>query len=289
MFLEALLRGVVVPAVVTGLVLAVLARFRSRAGRAAAPVIACGIAAGYAAGHVAVDGLPRLPPIEAWQWFFWLAIAGAAVTVLTAALRAPDWSRRLLEAALAVALPWLILLPLVRSEWSVAKGGAVIAGWALAALAFWWPVEALYARAPAPYGAAILWSAAAAASVSLLLAASAKFGQLTGSLAAVFGAVLVAGWIWPAPAPTPGALGPAALVFLGLVLSGVHWSKLPPESAVLLAAGPLAGLATRRLLVAKAGGRRAASIAGLAVAFLLLGAALFRASQASAPAGEFGY
>ena len=133
MILPQVLWGVLLPAVVAGVVLLFLG------GRIPAAAAALAVGAGYAAGCFALWGMPPFPPIDSGDWIFWLAIAAAGV----APLPLPPRARRLAGAAIACGLSLLVLLPVVRRNWSAPLGVAAVAGWSAAVLAFWWPLERL--------------------------------------------------------------------------------------------------------------------------------------------------
>ena len=126
MLVGSLLRGALLPALICGAVLA-FAWWRSRGGGSRGwPVLA--IALGYVAGHVAIIGRPPFPAVEATQWQVWFILAAALVALPLARFDAPaavGWARRVL---FGVAVPALLLVPLLRHRWETAEGLVWIVG-----------------------------------------------------------------------------------------------------------------------------------------------------------------
>ena len=263
MILPQVLWGVLLPAGVAGVVLFFLG------GRSPAAAAALAVAAGYAAGCFALWGMPPFPPIDSGDWIFWLAIAAAGV----APLPLPPRARRLAGAAIACGLSSLVLLPVVRRNWSAPLGVAAVAGWSAAVLAFWWPLERLSIGAGARFAPVVLWVTAAGMSIALVAARSARLGQQAGMVAAALGAAAVLSWLPERVHLGRGSLGPYAVILTGLLMVGVHFAQLHWAAAILMLAAPAAAFGARSLAERCCPGA-AAALAGLALGALLLAGAV---------------
>lgn len=229
MFAAAILRGVLLPAFVAGVVLAVV-RNRRAAGLA--------LALGYPAGHVAVAGRLPLPPIEASEWLAWVGLGGGLLAALAPPPTAAAW-RWLQRAVIAGVVTTLLLRPLVRNAWSPGRSFAWLAGTGAAAFALAATVDTLATRSRGARVPLALSLAAAATSGAILNAGSALVAQLAGVLASVLGAVALGTFAWRRSSHT-GAVLPAVGLLCGLLAVGYHYVELPAASALLLAAAPAA-------------------------------------------------
>jgi hypothetical protein len=232
-----LLFGVLLPAVVAGIVLLVSAlRARAEPGRErpVAGALACGLA--YLAAQTALSGVPDGPWSEnavlLLGWVYWTV----ALAIVLSPLRLGSIARfgNSLYRALFCILPY----HLVRTD-DGARAPFDLLGLAtvLATFGIWIALERLAARRPGPSLPIALWAACAGCAGVLLLASSAQLAQLAGALAA--------------------SLGAAAVV--ALLVRGAH---LPSGAIAILA-------------VACAGLLRIASIYGLSDAACALAAAAF--------------
>ncbi|MGH7149286.1 MAG: hypothetical protein ACREIU_01240, partial [Planctomycetota bacterium] len=111
MILDALLRGVALPALVAGVLLLLIGRLSRREGRTEIrnrlePI---SIAAGYAASQVAFVGWPPFPPRDSTHGLFYIAIAAAILSPVATArgVRAP--ARWIAFGILAFGVPLLLL------------------------------------------------------------------------------------------------------------------------------------------------------------------------------------
>jgi hypothetical protein len=236
-----LLLGILLPAVVAlGALLVAwrpLPEAEPEGGQGWGPPLALWL--GYAAGHWALRGFPPFPPAESLDWLFWLAWAAGAAGCLEAAGRSAGWVRFATRALVSAAAVWLILRARLQSSSGLASAG-LVAATGCALLALWALLEGLAERRPGSSLPLVLWTTAAASSVSLVLSGSVVLGQLAGALAAALGALVVVSWWRPAAARFRGAPAVAAVALGGLWISGAVYSELPLASALLLAAAPVA-------------------------------------------------
>ena len=233
---QAALYAVAVPAAVAAAVLLALRALRK--GRAGAWGAGPAIAAGFVAGFVGIAGMPALPPKETWHWLPLLAAAAAVVGCIEPSV--PELPRRLLRVLLFVAAIVVTSLPAQRT--SFASVGIAVAG-LLAAHG----LESLGRLGGARAALLPVCIAAAGAAIALaLFAGFAVLGMVCGALCAAAAACLVlAGRV---PADARDAVLPATVVLAASCVAGAQLTDLPVSSAFLLAATPLCGLLTVRLL-----------------------------------------
>jgi hypothetical protein len=241
-----LVLGVLLPALVSGVVsvlaLTVAARRDVRRAIAGSWGAALAMGAGYVVGHAALFGWPPHPPREPVQWLVYLALAAIILGVLEALVRAPlpvRWGMRL---ALAGTTVWLILRPIVVGHWTPAETAMTVGGITLALLAVWFAVDAQAARVTNWSLPAGLLAVLALASLALAFSGSAKLGQLGGVLTAAFGACIMSGWLLAPPSFWRGATALLFNVYGGLLIAHYFYTdEVPLTSIILLAVAPAAG------------------------------------------------
>jgi hypothetical protein len=266
--LPQILWGVLLPAVVAGLVLLL------RGKRSPAAAVALAIGVGHAAGCVALLGWPPFPAVKYFDWIFWFALAAA----VAAAIPLPSWARVTGDGAIATGFSLLLLLPIARLHWSFQLAAAAIAGASAAVMALWWSLERLSSTAGGRFGSVALWAAPTGMSIALVQATNARLGQQAGMLAATLGAAAVLAWIGERVRFGRGSLGPCAIVLGGLGLAGMlnglgGGHGLSWVSALLIGVAPLAAFGARALAARRRLGTPAA-LAGIALEALLLAAAV---------------
>ncbi|MBL8862786.1 MAG: hypothetical protein JNK02_12370 [Planctomycetes bacterium] len=285
---SALIFGVLLPAVVAGIVLLVSAR-RARAEPAAPRPVAgaLGFGGAYLVAHAVLSGVPPIPwsedALSNTGRLFWL-VAGA---VLLAPVRCAPFLRRFGDGfyvAFFAILPyhWIRDPGLERGVFDLAGIGSVLLSYGI-----WRALEALARRRPGPGLPAALWAASAGTAGMLLANASAKQAQLVGALAAALGAAVVVALLVRGAHLASGAIAILAVVVISMLRLAVVYD-LPTVSWVLAAVAFLApwvgefpGLRTRSPLLAGA----AAFLAALAAS----GAAAWFAFAARSAARASGY
>lgn len=244
--------GIIVPAVVCGAILLAAwrpwRRAKPRDGRWAGAIA---IAAAYAIAYAKLVGDFQFPPTSADNWIVYLMPAAMIGGVLFCLLPLPPWSRVVAVAGLAVALLWLLLKPLIGSEFSCTAAAGRIAAGAVAMTVWWVLINQLARHGPRMLAPLILMLAAAGGAVILgdnglaqrggmvlaalaaILAACAVVCALAprfrlaggGTLAAtlaLFGTLLY-GYYYIYPDPTPRLIGAVALVLAAPLLAWAAW------------------------------------------------------------------
>jgi hypothetical protein len=232
-----LIHGVLVPAIVCGLVLAAIWASRASGGDqspARRQWTALAIAAGFLAGYHAIAGLPVLPSesrrLAALDWMPWLVIAALVVSLVqsfSAGRRVPSWIWSALVCVLVVLLSFLGKLGSDAPWLHFAIMAAVL-------FLAWQSADALARKLPGPAVPAMLWVVATATAVSAVLSHSAKIAQLDGALAACLGACVVVA-LWNPLLSAAGGAVAIAMTVLGVSwLNAVHYADLPPLAGMLL-------------------------------------------------------
>ncbi|MCE9638467.1 MAG: hypothetical protein K8T90_22430 [Planctomycetes bacterium] len=232
------------------------------------------VTAAYAAGHLALNGLPRGLPKEAWQTLLPLAVVTGATLALDRLLRGRIRTRPWFCGTTFV-LVFAASLRFAREPgWAVTLGAAFVAACTI--------FDASAARAandgPRPMreptrlaGHALVAVATAGA---LVIAGTLVVGQLAGVLAAALGAVFLLSLRMDVN--SDGAANAACVLLPALWLNGVLFAELPWWSVVCFA------LATIVLRVRRRELRTRAEIVIVGIAALLSAAAVWIA-KASVP------
>jgi len=254
--IEHIILGIVAPVLISAAVLMAAWRpwrERERARGGWGPPVAVGL--GVLAAFIGLFGLPPLPPVESWQWLFYLTLAAALLGVADALVAAPLAVRRgLMWIPLAIA-PWLLVRLLLPLEWSPGATYGFIAALAVANIIIWTAIDVLALRAGRFTLLLVLTILVSAASKVVLDSANAKLAQLAGALAATLGpAMVLALWRDRGINPPAGGTRTAAtalsgratltitLPFTGVLMSAYvnNYGDVPAASFVLLAAAPVA-------------------------------------------------
>jgi len=290
---EATLTGVLLPAVISGLVLALGWRIWSREPRGSGAYAgALAIALAYLAAFAAIVGSPAslLPGSErtpsGLDWLFWLVALFALGFAFEA--RCP---RRWIVVPRAVAGALLVegvLRNTFRREWSGLTDVAWLLGLVALLLVPWWSLERLARKRPGASAPLVLWASAASLAGVAGLSGSVKLAQLSGAVAAALGAAVVLSWWRPRVSLSGGGVAVALLVLFGLGLNAHFYSYTTATDVLLLAAGPVMPLLMSLPGLPRLAGGRAAWVT-LGLAAVPLGIALVRALLAYEPDPYAGY
>ncbi len=191
---------------------------------------------GYLAGHIAVRGVPSLPPGESTDWIFYLAMAAALIGLVESRLgpRAKAIGRLLISTAVPVCLLWRPIRGSFEVWWTAillpALGGAVFL--------LWTSLEALGRRRAGLAREFLVLLSVASASAGVLLSGSLILAQLGGALAASLGAAGLAASL-PSFARKPrmkvaeSASGATAVVLSTVLINGRFYAELSWTNALL--------------------------------------------------------
>lgn len=250
-----ILLGLALPAMVcAGVLLAAWQPWRRASARDGRWAGAIAIGAAYAIAYARLVGDFHFPPTDSDDWIAYVMPVAMVVGVLFCRLPRAPWVRLATVEAIALALIWLLVRPLIGNEFSgMAAAGRIGAG--SVAMTLWWvAVNQLARSGPRVMTPVILFLAAAGGAVVLgdnglaqrggvtlgalavILAASAAVAAVTsrfslaggGTLATtlvLFGTMLY-GYYYIYPDPTPRLITAMAIVLVAPMLAWIGW--LPP-------------------------------------------------------------
>ncbi len=282
------LAGLLLPALISGVVLLLAWVSRDRAEQAARGWLgALALGGAYALGQaLAFGGLPNLPPTQGSDAIFWVAVGAAVLCVLESLLRVPRWAQPLLRLAFCLGVPWLLLERLI-ARGALDQPALKVGGLALALFALWLALAAWSEKRAGASVPLVLWWTTSAGSAALLLSGSIVYAKFAGILAATLGAAVVIAWLQPSFLLGAGAAGVVAVVDASLWIAGIWISDLPSGVAILLGLAPLLAIAGEAGPLARLSPRKAV-LARLGLASLALLPAVFLAWVEAPPPNPYG-
>jgi hypothetical protein len=285
--IQAVLAGVLFPALLSGVVLAVGWRVWQRETTVSGSWTgAAAITVAFLAAFAVIEGTPVgvLPGGErtpsGLDWLFWIALGLGVLFTFE-----ERWSRRsvhLLRGLAGVILIEGVLRNTFARSWEGVTGVAWLAGLLAILLVSWWGAEALAHRRRGISSPLSLWATAATLAAVAGLSGSAKLAQLAGAVAAALGAAVVIGWWRPRFSFAGGAVSMTLLLLFGLALNAHFYSYTTGTDALLLAAGPLMPMCMVLPGLKRLQGPKAV-VATLLLTMLPLSIALIRALLAFEP------
>jgi hypothetical protein len=239
--LDALLRGVLVPALVAGVLLLLAGRALGREGRTEArnwlePI---SLAAGYAASQVALVGWPPFPPRESTHGLFYIAIAAALLSPVATGRQVRTIARWTASAVLAFGVPLLLLRSRVVLRWSAVESFLVIGAVGTALLG----IGAAAGRAPrlpGPLSYLVLLIPLGSAAGVLGLSGTALHAQLAGAVASGLGAGFVISLSGGGAPISPAMALFASSLLASVLITGHFYARVSVASAFLIALCPIA-------------------------------------------------
>jgi hypothetical protein len=241
---SALLYGILIPAVLAGIVLLLSAR-RARADpgvrRPFAGALALG--AGYLVAHAGLVGVPAVPGsgnnVGSQGWIFWMVAAAIVLAPLRMVPGLSRYGNALYVAGFSI-LPYRLI-----GDAGANVSGIDIGGFAgvLLVYALWSANERLTLRRPGPSVPLALWAACAGTAAMALGNASLVLAQLLGAIAAGLGAAVVVALLVRNAHLATGAVAILAVAVSSIVRRAIVYD-LPDVCWVLVAfafAGPWLG------------------------------------------------
>ena len=241
-----LILGLLLPAVVTGGILAFARSLtskeerdntRSRTGISSGCLIAVALGAGYVVGYIGLEGLPSFPPREGVHWLCYLAVLGV---ILGCFWHLSLWGRLLVQVVLSIVIPRFLLNSVFKYTWGQFEG---IIWWVCLAAAifiFWHLVQqsftTLISDASVPF---VYFGLSGGTALILAVSGTLRLAQHGGILVALFAVSWMVtlvlqrrssnGSLFP-----PGASPVVALLLAGIWMNGYFFEEVPTASAVLL-------------------------------------------------------
>ncbi|MCI0585543.1 MAG: hypothetical protein L0323_01725 [Planctomycetes bacterium] len=248
MILDALLRGVLVPALVAGVLLILIDRLPGREGGRGARnwLGAIPLAAGYASTQVALVGWPAFPPRESTHGLFYIAIAAALLSPLATArgIRAP--LRWIATAVLAFGVPVLLLRSRIVQRWSAGESLLVVGALGSSLLAVG-GAAGTAARLPGPLSYVVLLIPLGSAAGVLGLSGTALHAQLAGAVASGLGAGFVISLTRGGAPASPAMARFSSILLASVLITGHFYARVSVASALLIALCPIATACTEGL------------------------------------------
>ncbi len=279
---HALMFGIVIPAVVAGIVLlssARLAREKSASPRPFAGALALG--AGFLAAFVGLKSLPALPwadvQLDLLAKGFWTVVAAIVLAPLRTAPFVGRYGNGFYVALFSI-LPYHFVrqLDATRSALDLAGLGTVLLVYGL-----WIALEKLARRRSGPSLPLALWAACAGTAAMLLENRSGFQAQLVGALAAGLGAAVVVALLVRGAHLASGVIAVLVIAIAGIVRQAVLYD-LPTECWALVAvafAAPWLG----EIPFVRARGDRIAGLVAFLGALIPAAAAAWLAHAARGP------
>ena len=201
-------------------------------------LVAVALGAGYSVGYIGLEGSPPFPPREGVHWLCYLAIIGLISGAFWYASR---WGRLIVQIALSIVIPRLLLNSAFKYTWSPFEG---IIWWVCLAVAifiFWHIVQESFTILPAGGSSPFVYFGLSGGTALILaLSGSLRLAQHAGVLVAIF----AASWIitlvgqrsdnnkWQV---FPLGVSPVVtLMFAGIWMNGYFYEEVPAVSAILL-------------------------------------------------------
>lgn len=224
--------GVLLPALVAGIVLLAGGRGTSVVESPRPFLGAMALGVGYLIAHIAIVGMPPVPfgeqQLPAQQWIAWFVLAAIVLAPLRGIERWASWVN-------AAYIAFFAVIVLRQSLANVPTETLPRFGYTLAFYALWTATERLAARVRGPAVPAALVVAGTGISVSALMMHSASVAQLTGAVCAGLGAACVLGLVDARFQLAIGAVAVAMIVFASAIVNAAIYD-LPLTSIALLAA-----------------------------------------------------
>ena len=201
-------------------------------------LVAVALSAGYIVGYIGLEGSPPFPPREGVHWLCYLASIGL---ILGSFWHFASWGRLVVQIALSVVIPRLLLNSTFKYTWGQVEGVIWWVCLAAAIFIFWQIVQQSFTLLPSGSSSPFVYfGLCGGTALTLALSGSLRLGQHSGILVAIFAAswiITLVGqrsdnkWhVFP-----PGVSPIVTLVLAGIWMNGYFYEEVPAASALLLA------------------------------------------------------
>ncbi len=201
-------------------------------------LVAVALSAGYIVGYIGLEGLPPFPPREGVHWLCYLAIIGL---ILGSLWHFPLWGRLIVQVALSIVIPRLLLNSTFKYTWGPVEGVIWWVCLAVAIFIFWNIVQQSFTMLPSGGSSPFVYFGLSGGTALILaVSGSLRLAQHSGVLVAIF----AASWILTLVLQRsdnrrhafPLSASPVVtLVLAGIWMNGYFYEEVPAASALLLA------------------------------------------------------
>lgn len=232
---DIIIYGALIPAVVAGVIQ--LAAWFADKGKNEKLIARPGTSTAYIAalftGFFSLIGAPALPPVDAADVIIVGAILAALIGLLDAIYTFPMLLQFLYRAVIAVVVGWYLLNPTNEYLHESSNGFILLGVFVLVTFAVWRALSYGHDHRGAKNSFTLL-VLLAMATMSMMMAGSLKFGEMSVMLTATVGASWVVALIRPRFSLAPGGIGAVAIMFTGLLFGAHYYAELPLTAMILL-------------------------------------------------------
>ena len=273
-----LVLGLLLPAAVSGGILTLAKSLASKKesehiekgkDRFSGWLVVVALSAGYIVGYIGLEGLPPFPPREGVHWLCYLAIIGL---ILGALWHFALWGRLIVQVALSIVIPRLLLNSTFKYTWGPVDGVIWWVCLAAAIFIFWNIVQQSFTLLPSGGSSPFVYFGLSGGTALILaVSGSLRLAQHSGVLVAIF----AASWILTLVLQRsnnrrhafPLSASPVVtLVFAGIWMNGYFYEEVPAVSALLLAISLFLAPIGRVAAIQRLGPRRSTIVQIAAIA-----------------------
>jgi hypothetical protein len=228
--------GILIPAVLSG-VLLLMSWWSGDDGRRkiiAQPGTALAFIIAFAVGYVGMIGMPAFPPVQEGGWILLAALAAAVVACIDAIYRFPEGIRFIYRLLIVLVLAYFLLSPGNEYIHEGLNGYLWLAAMTLLTTLVWWLLERRSEDQRGWKQPFLLMITLVGVTMTLMMAGSMKFGQMSVLLTSITGAAWIVSMIKPKFLSSPGGTGVISLVVFGLLFGAHLFAELPLLALVLL-------------------------------------------------------
>lgn len=229
---ETLLYGVLITAGVAGIIQLVAWSGSKKLGQF---LSALAFSSAFFVGYLMLIGMPEFPPVVAQEWivaFVAFAFIAAAVQAYVKIPAIAGWFVRI---AVAVAFAWLLVGPMDEYRWEGIEGYLYAGGAAITLVVLWSVLSISSEKTANASFLFIIMVAMTGTTVTMMLAGSMKFGQMSVILTSIVGSRWIVELLRKRLASSRGAIPVVSVIITGLIFGAHLYAELPLWSMLLLA------------------------------------------------------